>query len=144
MTATGIVALFSGLSAASAGANGSVDGLLSMLSAMRWVLQSSRPLTDSSKKLYTQFPPWYWRWRRIPLWICLGIWTVRGTWYQQECTTSLVRSSHELVIPFHFSHASHDNLRRLYDWFWFRHFCLCSAGAFLDVSLKWTFFQIIH
>lgn len=35
MTATGIVALFSGLSAASAGAHGSVGGLLSMLSAMR-------------------------------------------------------------------------------------------------------------
>lgn len=37
MTATVIVALFSGLSAASAGAHGSVGGLLSMLSAMRWV-----------------------------------------------------------------------------------------------------------
>ncbi|KAG5650407.1 hypothetical protein H0H81_012373 [Sphagnurus paluster] len=38
MTATGIVALFSGLSAASSGANGSVGGLLSMLSAMRFLL----------------------------------------------------------------------------------------------------------
>ncbi|KIM39748.1 hypothetical protein M413DRAFT_28942 [Hebeloma cylindrosporum] len=38
MTATGIVALFSGLSAASAGAHGSVGGLLSMLSAMRFLL----------------------------------------------------------------------------------------------------------
>lgn len=37
MTATGIVALFSGLSAASSGANGSVSGLLNMLSAMRYV-----------------------------------------------------------------------------------------------------------
>ena len=35
MSATGIVALFSLLSAASAGAHGSVGGLLSMLSAMR-------------------------------------------------------------------------------------------------------------
>ncbi|KAF8956216.1 MFS Git1p-related glycerophosphoinositol and glycerophosphocholine permease [Flammula alnicola] len=38
MTATVIVALFSGLSAASSGAHGSVDGLLSMLSAMRFLL----------------------------------------------------------------------------------------------------------
>ncbi|KDR76341.1 hypothetical protein GALMADRAFT_121334 [Galerina marginata CBS 339.88] len=38
MTATGIVALFSALSAASAGAHGSVGGLLSMLSAMRFLL----------------------------------------------------------------------------------------------------------
>jgi len=38
MTATGIVALFSGLSAASSGAHGSVHGLLSMLSAMRFLL----------------------------------------------------------------------------------------------------------
>ncbi|PPQ67528.1 hypothetical protein CVT25_006069 [Psilocybe cyanescens] len=38
MSATGIVALFSLLSAASAGAHGSVDGLLSMLSAMRFLL----------------------------------------------------------------------------------------------------------
>jgi len=38
MTATGIVALFSGLSAASSGAHGSVGGLLSMLSAMRFLL----------------------------------------------------------------------------------------------------------
>ena len=37
MAATGIVALFSGLSAASSGAHGSVSGLLSMLSAMRYV-----------------------------------------------------------------------------------------------------------
>jgi len=38
MTATGIVALFSGLSAASSGAHGSIGGLLSMLSAMRFLL----------------------------------------------------------------------------------------------------------
>lgn len=38
MTATGIVALFSLLSAASAGAHGSIGGLLSMLSAMRFLL----------------------------------------------------------------------------------------------------------
>ncbi|PFH52919.1 hypothetical protein AMATHDRAFT_1657 [Amanita thiersii Skay4041] len=38
MTATGIVALFSGLSAASSGAHGSVGGLLSMLGAMRFLL----------------------------------------------------------------------------------------------------------
>jgi hypothetical protein len=38
MTATGIVALFSLLSAASSGAHGSVGGLLSMLSAMRYVI----------------------------------------------------------------------------------------------------------
>ncbi|KAH9481417.1 Glycerophosphocholine permease GIT4 [Psilocybe cubensis] len=38
MSATGIVALFSLLSAASAGAHGSVNGLLSMLSAMRFLL----------------------------------------------------------------------------------------------------------
>lgn len=38
MTATGIVALFSALSAASSGAHGSIGGLLSMLSAMRYVL----------------------------------------------------------------------------------------------------------
>ncbi|KAF9565208.1 putative metabolite transporter [Agrocybe pediades] len=38
MSATGIVALFSGLSAASSGAHGSVGGLLSMLSAMRFLL----------------------------------------------------------------------------------------------------------
>ncbi|KAG6886656.1 hypothetical protein C0995_006125 [Termitomyces sp. Mi166 len=38
MLATGIVALFSGLSAASSGAHGSVDGLLAMLSAMRFLL----------------------------------------------------------------------------------------------------------
>ena len=37
MTATGIVAFFSFLSACSAGANGSVGGLLTMLSAMRYV-----------------------------------------------------------------------------------------------------------
>ena len=37
MTATGIVALFSALSAASKGAHGSVDGMLAMLSAMRYV-----------------------------------------------------------------------------------------------------------
>ena len=37
MAATGIVALFSGLSAASSGAHGSVNGLLNMLSAMRCV-----------------------------------------------------------------------------------------------------------
>ena len=37
MTATGIVALFSLLSAASAGARDSIGGLLSMLSAMRCV-----------------------------------------------------------------------------------------------------------
>lgn len=37
MTAAGIVTLFSGLSAASSGAHGSVGGLLSMLSAMRYV-----------------------------------------------------------------------------------------------------------
>lgn len=37
MLATGIVALFSGLSAASEGAHHSVSGLLSMLSAMRYV-----------------------------------------------------------------------------------------------------------
>ncbi|PPQ97347.1 hypothetical protein CVT26_006581 [Gymnopilus dilepis] len=36
LTASGIIALFSGLSAASKGAHGSVDGLLSMLSAMRF------------------------------------------------------------------------------------------------------------
>jgi len=36
MSATGIVALFSGLSAASSGAHGSVAGLLNMLSAMRY------------------------------------------------------------------------------------------------------------
>lgn len=36
MAATGIVALFSGLSAASSGAHGSLGGLLSMLSAMRY------------------------------------------------------------------------------------------------------------
>lgn len=35
MLATGIVALFSGLSAASSGANHSVKGLLAMLSACR-------------------------------------------------------------------------------------------------------------
>jgi len=38
MTATGIVALFSLLSAASAGAHGSLSGLLAMLSAMRFLL----------------------------------------------------------------------------------------------------------
>jgi len=38
MTATVIVALFSGLSAASSGAHGSVRGLLAMLSAMRFLL----------------------------------------------------------------------------------------------------------
>nr|BAB43911.1 probable metabolite transporter [Pholiota nameko] len=38
MTAAGIVTLFSGLSAASSGAHGSVGGLLSMLSAMRFLL----------------------------------------------------------------------------------------------------------
>ncbi len=38
MTAAGIVTLFSGLSAASSGAHGSVGGLLSMLSAMRYVI----------------------------------------------------------------------------------------------------------
>ncbi|KAG5636990.1 hypothetical protein H0H81_006166 [Sphagnurus paluster] len=38
MSATVIVALFSGLSAASSGAHGSVGGLLSMLSAMRFLL----------------------------------------------------------------------------------------------------------
>jgi MFS family permease len=38
MSATGIVALFSLLSAASAGAHGSVGGLLSMLSAMRFLI----------------------------------------------------------------------------------------------------------
>lgn len=37
MVASGIVALFSGLSAASSGAHGSLDGMLAMLSAMRWV-----------------------------------------------------------------------------------------------------------
>lgn len=41
MTAAGIVTLFSGLSAASSGAHGSVGGLLSMLSAMRYVIVSS-------------------------------------------------------------------------------------------------------
>lgn len=41
MTAAGIVTLFSGLSAASSGAHGSVGGLLSMLSAMRYVIMSS-------------------------------------------------------------------------------------------------------
>ncbi|KAH0585110.1 hypothetical protein H2248_008371 [Termitomyces sp. 'cryptogamus'] len=38
MSATGIVALFSGLSAASSGIHGSIDGLLAMLSAMRFLL----------------------------------------------------------------------------------------------------------
>ncbi|KAK0485179.1 MFS Git1p-related glycerophosphoinositol and glycerophosphocholine permease, partial [Armillaria novae-zelandiae] len=38
MTATGIVALFSGLSAASSGAHHSVDGMLSMLAACRFLL----------------------------------------------------------------------------------------------------------
>ncbi|KAF8638308.1 hypothetical protein AX17_002328 [Amanita inopinata Kibby_2008] len=38
MTATGIVALFSGLSAASSGAHGSIGGMLSMLAAMRFLL----------------------------------------------------------------------------------------------------------
>ncbi len=38
MLATGIVALFSGLSAASSGAHGSIGGLLAMLSAMRFLL----------------------------------------------------------------------------------------------------------
>lgn len=38
MTATGIVALFSGLSAASSGAHGSLGGMLAMLSAMRFLL----------------------------------------------------------------------------------------------------------
>lgn len=37
MTATGIVALFSGLSAAASGAHGSLGGMLAMLSAMRYV-----------------------------------------------------------------------------------------------------------
>lgn len=36
MVATGIVALFSGLSAASEGAHGSVGGTIAMLSAMRY------------------------------------------------------------------------------------------------------------
>lgn len=35
MAAAGIVTLFSGLSAASSGAHSSIDGMLSMLSAMR-------------------------------------------------------------------------------------------------------------
>lgn len=39
MTATAIVALFTGLGAASTGAHGSLEGLLSMLIAMRWVSQ---------------------------------------------------------------------------------------------------------
>jgi hypothetical protein len=38
MTATAIVVVFSGLSAASSGANGSIGGLLAMLSAMRFLL----------------------------------------------------------------------------------------------------------
>ncbi|XP_006459103.1 hypothetical protein AGABI2DRAFT_191164 [Agaricus bisporus var. bisporus H97] len=38
MVASGIVALFSGLSAASSGAHGSLDGMLAMLSAMRFLL----------------------------------------------------------------------------------------------------------
>ncbi|KAF9451867.1 MFS Git1p-related glycerophosphoinositol and glycerophosphocholine permease [Macrolepiota fuliginosa MF-IS2] len=38
MTATGIVALFSGLSAASSGAGGSLSGMLSMLIAMRFLI----------------------------------------------------------------------------------------------------------
>ncbi|KDR66707.1 hypothetical protein GALMADRAFT_232343 [Galerina marginata CBS 339.88] len=38
MSATAIVVVFSGLSAASSGAHGSVDGMLSMLSAMRFLL----------------------------------------------------------------------------------------------------------
>jgi len=38
MTATGIVVLFSGLSSASKGAHGSLGGMLSMLSAMRFLL----------------------------------------------------------------------------------------------------------
>ncbi|EKM78114.1 hypothetical protein AGABI1DRAFT_86289 [Agaricus bisporus var. burnettii JB137-S8] len=38
MAASGIVALFSGLSAASSGAHGSLDGMLAMLSAMRFLL----------------------------------------------------------------------------------------------------------
>ncbi len=54
MSATGIVALFSLLSACSAGAHGSVSGLLSMLSAMRCVssvfntTKSYKPPLDSS------------------------------------------------------------------------------------------------
>lgn len=45
MAATGIVALFSGLSAASAGAHHSADGLLAMLCACRWVPDDVTPLT---------------------------------------------------------------------------------------------------
>ena len=40
MTATGIVFLFSGLSAASSGAHGSVRGMLAMLIAMRYIFTS--------------------------------------------------------------------------------------------------------
>lgn len=40
MAATGIVALFSGLSAASAGAHHSASGMLAMLCACRWVQTS--------------------------------------------------------------------------------------------------------
>lgn len=43
MTAAAIVALFSGLSAASSGAHGSIGGLLSMLGAMRYEVFADAP-----------------------------------------------------------------------------------------------------
>lgn len=50
MTATGIVALFSALSAASSGANHSLHGMLAMLSACRYVYIRAR--NDSSLPTY--------------------------------------------------------------------------------------------
>lgn len=52
MAATGIVALFSGLSAASSGAHGSLGGLLSMLSAMRYAFAIFSWIVKDAKDVF--------------------------------------------------------------------------------------------
>lgn len=61
MAATGIVIVFSALSAASKGSHGSVNGLLSMLSAMRWVICNLRCITAHVM------------WLPIAFWLGLGL-----------------------------------------------------------------------
>jgi len=83
MSATGIVAFFSALSAASSGAHGSIGGLLSMLSACRYVAASTTSSSHADPvSPAKQILAWYWSGRRVPMRLRIRVGAIRRPGYK--------------------------------------------------------------
>lgn len=138
MVASGIVALFSGLSAASSGAHGSLDGMLAMLSAMRWVhFMTHTAVGDSEYRL------------SFLLGIGIGAEYPCGSVSASEQSEqdgihkraqhrwfALATSERQIFLISHVRRTwlTFYSLPRQYDWFWVCDFCFCAFGFVLDVS----------